>query len=54
MGSIYVRDMDETLVRRIKAQAALSGQSLREYVIEVLEKDLKERIKSARGKPRKQ
>ena len=54
MSDMYIRDVDSELMREAKAHAALSGTTLREYVIEVLRKDLKERQKSSRGKaPRK-
>ena len=40
MSSVNIRSMPEELVRRSKSQAALRGITLREFVIEALEKAL--------------
>ena len=40
MSSVNIRSMPEELVRRSKAQAALRGITLRDFVIEALEKAL--------------
>ena len=51
MSSVNIRSMPEELVRRSKAQAALRGITLRDFVIEALEKALQEAAVSA-GKRR--
>ena len=53
MSSVNIRSMPEELVRRSKAQAALRGITLRDFVIEALEKALQEAAVSA-GKRRGQ
>ena len=40
MGTVNLRNMPEVLIRRVKSQAALQGRSMREFVIEALEKAL--------------
>ena len=40
MGTVNLRNMPDELIRRVKSQAALQGKSMREYVIEALEKVL--------------
>lgn len=36
MANLNIRDVPEQLTKKVKAQAALSGLPLREYVIKVL------------------
>ena len=53
VGDVNLRKMPDQLIRRAKAQAALRGMSLKQLVIETLEKALKETDVSpskARGK----
>ena len=51
MRDVNLRKMPEELIRRAKAQAALSGVTLKQFVIETLEKALQKSDVSA-GKRR--
>lgn len=37
MASIYIRDLDESLVRGIRSKAALAGKTLKEYMAPFLQ-----------------
>ncbi len=42
MSDIYLRKIPEDLVRRVKAHAALQGMTMTQFVVEALEKVLKD------------
>jgi len=42
MADVNIRKMPEELVRRVKSQAALRGMTMRDFVIEALEKALQQ------------
>jgi predicted DNA binding CopG/RHH family protein len=56
MTDVNLRNVPEGLMRRVKAQAALQGLTMRQFVMDVLEEKLAEIEKSnvRRPKPRKQ
>lgn len=49
MTIVNLRDMPELLMRRVKAQAAMEGISMRQYIINALENSLKDPEKSTRA-----
>jgi hypothetical protein len=54
--TINLRDLPEEFVRRAKAHAAISGMTLKDFVIASVEKAMQEKPSTGRGadsKPRK-
>ena len=54
--TINLRDLPEEFVRRAKAQAAMNGMTLKDFVIAAVEKAMQEKPSTSRGadsKPRK-
>ncbi len=42
MTTLYIRDVDPELHRKFKAKAALEGKTIREYIIELMKKEVAE------------
>ena len=49
MSDIFLRKMPEDLIRRVKSQAALQGITMRDFVVDALEKALQ----GKEGKPKR-
>ncbi len=50
MGSVNIRDFPEDLWHALKIRAAVEKKSLRELIIEILQKDMDRYEKRQRGK----
>jgi hypothetical protein len=51
MGDILVRKMPDELIRRIKSEAALQGVTMRDFIVDSLEKTIEKIDASPKKKP---